>query len=312
MDDTNTVVCCAECGEGGADLKMCNACKHARYCSVTCQRRHWPSHKKECKQHAARLHDESLFKQPPPKEDCPICFLPMSSDMTTCKSCCGKIVCYGCMLSCLTLCGWKCAFCNAKLDTDEDSRRELLMNRVEANDANAITHLGCAYADGSFFDLRQDYKKSFELWTRAAELGSSKAHNELFLAYSEGLGVEKDTKKAIHHYELAAMAGHEEARFSLGFIEYESGNMERAMKHWVISASAGDGESMPLIKRGFKTRHVKRDVYELTLKAYNDSCDAMRRGKMVPFFAKIMKRDVGRCFSSVDIKESTRFMLRYT
>ena len=77
MDDLNTVVRCAECGEGGAGLKMCNACKHVKYCSVACQRGHWPSHKKECKQRAAKLHDESLFKQPLPKDDCPICFLPM-------------------------------------------------------------------------------------------------------------------------------------------------------------------------------------------------------------------------------------------
>jgi hypothetical protein len=33
--------------------------------------------KKECKLRAAELHDEALFKDPPPKEDCPICFLPM-------------------------------------------------------------------------------------------------------------------------------------------------------------------------------------------------------------------------------------------
>jgi hypothetical protein len=34
---------------------------------------------KECKQRAAKLRDEALFtKDPPTKEDCPICFLPMS------------------------------------------------------------------------------------------------------------------------------------------------------------------------------------------------------------------------------------------
>ena len=55
----------------------CTACKEVKYCSVGCQRRHWPRHKNECKRRAARLHDESLFKQPPRKEDCPICFLPI-------------------------------------------------------------------------------------------------------------------------------------------------------------------------------------------------------------------------------------------
>ena len=76
IDDLNTARC-AKCGEGGAGLKMCKSCKYVKYCSVTCQRLHWPSHKKECKQRAARLHDESLFKQPPPKDACAICFLPI-------------------------------------------------------------------------------------------------------------------------------------------------------------------------------------------------------------------------------------------
>jgi len=65
--------CCAECGEeGGASLKVCKACMHARYCSAACQRNHWPKHKKECKQRAAELRDEALFKDPPAKEECPL------------------------------------------------------------------------------------------------------------------------------------------------------------------------------------------------------------------------------------------------
>ena len=63
MANLNIVARCAKCGKGGAGLKMCKSCKHIKYCSVMCQRLNWPSHKKECKQCAAKLHDESLFKQ---------------------------------------------------------------------------------------------------------------------------------------------------------------------------------------------------------------------------------------------------------
>ena len=90
------------------------------------------------------------------------------------------------------------------------------------------------------------------------------------------MGIEKDMKKGIHHSELAAMAGHEFARYNLGCIEYESRNMERAMKHWKISASAGDSDSMTAIHQLFKMGCVQNDVYELTLKAHNDSCAEMR------------------------------------
>ena len=98
-----------------------------KYCDATCQRNHWPMHKKECKLRAAELRDEALFNDPPMKEDCPICFLPMPDKLICCVSltpatihsvpiynfmkaheelagkateeyfpCCGKSVCGGC------------------------------------------------------------------------------------------------------------------------------------------------------------------------------------------------------------------------
>jgi len=36
------------------------------------------------------------------------------------------------------------------------------------------------------------------------------------------------------------MAGHEVARCNLGVIEARSGNLEQAVKHWTIGASAGE------------------------------------------------------------------------
>ena len=149
------------------------------------------------------------------------------------------------------------------------------MKRVETNDADSMTRLGVCYANGSF-GLRQDWNKAFELWNRAAELGSSEAHYRVSASYYQGKGVQKDVKKAIHHEELAAMAGHESARYNLGVGEYNSGNFERAIKHWTISASAGHGESMASIQELFERGHVNSDLYELTLKAYNDSCAEMR------------------------------------
>jgi TPR repeat protein len=53
-----------------------------------------------------------------------------------------------------------------------------------------------------------------------------------------------ELKKAKIHYEAAAMAGHEAARCNLGTMEAQSGNMERAVKHFKIAASAGDYNAM--------------------------------------------------------------------
>ncbi len=273
-----TVARCAECGEGGAGLKTCNACKDVKYCSVTCQRRHRPSHKKECKQRAAKLHDESLFKQPPPKDDCLICFLPMpfaNDDIVICHPCCGKIVCEGCGYTFLQSGRCRCPFCNANVAIENEIAIELVKKRVEANDAESMNYLGLCYAEGKL-GLRQDRTKAFKLWTQAAELGSCMAHYRIWFVYYQGEGVEKDVKKAIHHLELAAMAGHETARYNLGVNEYNSDNLERAIKHWMISASAGHSKSMASIQELIETGHVQSDVYELTLKAHNDSCAEMR------------------------------------
>jgi hypothetical protein len=84
-----TTHCCADCGEeegGDVSLKTCKACMLVKYCSANCQRNHWPKHKLVCKQRAAKLRDEALFKDPPAKEDCPICFLPMPKLLLSCIS----------------------------------------------------------------------------------------------------------------------------------------------------------------------------------------------------------------------------------
>ena len=79
--------CCADCGkeeEGGISLKTCKPCMQVKYCNAACQKKHWTTHKKSCKQRATELRDEALFKDPPAKEDCPICFLPMPLKLICC------------------------------------------------------------------------------------------------------------------------------------------------------------------------------------------------------------------------------------
>ena len=92
---------CANCGEEGSDVtNTCNKCKSVMYCNAACKKKHKKKHKKQCERIVAELHDEALFKQPPIlEEDCPICFLRMPTLDTGCKykSCCGKVICGGCI-----------------------------------------------------------------------------------------------------------------------------------------------------------------------------------------------------------------------
>ena len=298
-----TASCCAECGEeGGASLKACKSCMLVKYCDATCQRNHWPKHKAACKLRAAELRDEELFKDPPPKEDCPICFLPMPVILFSCASlppatissvpindfmkaheelvgidteinfpCCGKSFCLGCLYS---LSGniSKCPFCNSDQSskTGEELDREI-MKRAEANDPALICVLGNHYEHGRA-GFQQDHAKAKELYTRAADLGCSKAHSYLGNIYYEG----GDLKKAKFHFEAAAMAGHEGARYILGCLDAQSGNIERAVKHLTIAASAGSYLAMQSLISSFEQGTVSRESIDSTLIAYNNSCAEMR------------------------------------
>jgi TPR repeat protein len=145
------------------------------------------------------------------------------------------------------------------------------MKRVEANDAASICTLAGYYLHG-IRGVEQDHTKAKELYTKAAELGSSEAHNNLGGIYHEG----GNLKKAKFHLEAAAMAGDEVARFNVGTMEVNSGNMEQAFKHWTIAASAGNYAMHALNTFGFKKGRISRESINSTLAAYNNSCAEMR------------------------------------
>jgi TPR repeat protein len=300
--------CCADCGkeegEGGAvSLKICKACMLVKYCNAECQLNHWPKHKTVCKLRAAELRDEALFKDPAPKEDCPICFLPMPKLLLSCVSlpdatitsvpihdfveaneglkkedmelyypCCGKSICKGCMHS-FNQSGnnSKCPFYNADRYKTAEEHVEEIRKRVEANDPNSMCLLACIYHMG-LHGIQQDNAKAKELYARSADLGHSEAHCQLGSIYRE----RGNLKKAKFHYEAAVMAGFEEARFLVGGLEAKSGNIERAIKHLTIGAAAGDYDAMQTLKTFFERGFVSRESIDSTLAAYNNSCAEFR------------------------------------
>ena len=153
----------------------------------------------------------------------------------------------------------------------DEERVEEMMKRVEANDAGSVYQLANDYHHGKL-GLLQDRARAMELWTRAAKLGSSQAHFQFGSTYD----AEGDSKKSKFHYEAATMAGNEDARCNLGAMEAQSGNMERAVKHWMIAASAGDYKAMHNLLIAFNHGSISRSAIDSTLTAYNDSCAEMR------------------------------------
>jgi TPR repeat protein len=188
-------------------------------------------------------------------------------------SCCGKSICRGCIHSfSKTGNNGKCPFCNSdQSNKTEEELVEELMKRVAANDAASMKMLAGSYYQG-LNGVQQDHAMAFELFTKSAGLGNSEAHNRLGSIYHEG----GDMKKAKFHLEAAAMAGHDGARFNVGYFEGKLGNMERAVKHLTIAASAGRHKAMHHVRRHFELVVISRKSIDSTLTAYNSSCAEMR------------------------------------
>jgi len=285
---------CAACGDsddGGGSLKACTGCNLVKYCNRTCQVAHRPAHKKACKERLAELFDEKLFKQPPPNEDCPICYLrlPIDLEQSMYQSCCGKMLCYGCVHAHVVAAAiterFKCVFCRTKATSSHEEDIERIKKRVEANDALAMVNLGTYYQLG-MMGLRQDNAKALELFHESAKLENHHAHFNLSVCYQNGSIVEIDTRKATYHEQRAAMAGDVQARYNLGCEEGNASNMDRAYKHWMISANDGYDLAMNEIREGYNKGFVTKDDYEKTMCAYGNSIDEMKSNDRDRYAAK--------------------------
>ena len=232
--DTSTTNCAA-CGKEGGNLNTCNKCKMVKYCNAACKKKHRSKHKKACERRVAELHDEELFKEHPLREDCPICFLPLPlhASQITFKSCCGKLLCNGCLYAMIEEAHGRggemglCAFCRAPPATSDAEKVKLIKKLVDANNAYAFYNLAGCYAQG-IVGMPQDFAKANELLLKSGELGCAKGYYNLGNSYYDGRGVEVDKKKANHFWELAAMNGNVNARHNLGCLEMQTGNHHRA------------------------------------------------------------------------------------
>ena len=286
----DTITLCANCGkdeESAGDLKSCTACKMVKYCNRDCQIAHRPQHKKACKKRAAELYDEVLFQDPRPRDECPICMLPLPLDArkSMFKACCGKLICDGCIVS-MTIEEMRkgkkkeelgiCPFCRTcTLGCSINEEIEQIKKLMVKGNAYAFYTHAVYYAEGRY-GVPRDYQKANELFLKGGELGCASGYCNVGNAYDNGMGVDRDKKKAKHYYEQAAMMGSVAARHNLGCIEAETGNHRRAMKHFILAARAGLKQSLDSVKQGYMGEFVTREEYEGTLRAYQKSVDEMK------------------------------------
>ena len=226
-ENENDVSVCANCGKEGSNLNICNKCKEATYCNAACKKKHRSKHKKQCARRVTEMHDEALFREPPPEHgDCPICFLrlPTMGSGQSYMSCCGKILCGGCCYAPVydnqgkTIAEEKCPFCRTPVPTSNKEDIKRLKKRMEVGDAYAFYMMGYFHAHG-LYGLPQDSAKAMEFWHKAGKFG----YTNLGHSYAHGWGVERDEKMARYYYELAAIGGNATGRYNLGVNYYKAG-----------------------------------------------------------------------------------------
>jgi|AntRauTorckE5430_2_1112549.scaffolds.fasta_scaffold05596_5 TPR repeat protein len=221
---------------------------------------------------------KELFKQPPPKEDCPICFLRLPNEHVKilCKPCCGKLLCAGCNDAHMSAAAQKCPFCRTQLPASYAEMMERYQKRMEANDdIEAMFLLGDCYDCGDN-GLQQDSSKAIELYSKAAKLGHNAAHYNLAVFYKSGDRVEKSMKKSTYHCQRAAIGGNVNARHNLGCRELDAGNRDLALKHLMIAANDGFELSMKAVREGYKHGFVTKDDLLNTMRAHGNSVDEMQ------------------------------------
>lgn len=119
--------------------------------------------------------------------------------------------------------------------------------------------------------IPKDEPKAFELFLRAADLGSLRACTNTALAYLDGIGTEQDEAKAKIYFEKGAKLGQVKSKHKLGQLAADQDDWQTAFKHWKISASAGFKPSLDQLKDNYNQGMLDKDEYEEALHACEKS-----------------------------------------
>ena len=124
--------------------------------------------------------------------------------------------------------------------------------------------------------MEKDLTRAVDLYERAAELGEKEAHYKLGCLYVKGTDVEKDAAKATLHWEAAAVMGDVRSRNNLGFMEYNAGNYDLALQHYMIAAKMGYQYSLDSVKLLFMKGLATKADYAEALRGHQGAVEEMR------------------------------------
>lgn len=137
---------------------------------------------------------------------------------------------------------------NSKHPQDRERTFQLYRKAAETS-LDGLCNLGHCYSDGIGTD--KDDKKAVECYRIAAENGSAQGQYDLAVCYRNGEGVKQDFAKAVELYEKAIAQGHSNAMSNLGLL-YDNGigvevDKSKAIKYYQMSAENGNMQGQFLL-----------------------------------------------------------------
>lgn len=221
--------------------------------------------------------------------------LPLVSAEAIYQSCCGKTLCAACVTGMERaeavdrlrdmmrglgrppdgIAGILCPFCRAVPPKGKREVMKRFQDRVDVGCAQTVHLIGMYHKEGSSY-WEVDPEKALEHWFRAATMGWKEAHRDIGDAYDEGYGfLPIDESKAAYHYSLAAIAGDVVSRYNLGVIAANSGDYDRAYRHWCIVAKQGNETALERVAEGFRAGYLGREEYAEVLRVHERAVDSM-------------------------------------
>lgn len=117
------------------------------------------------------------------------------------------------------------------------------VRRVVQTNPTARAHRLAGYMAHRGFGMAEDLSVAAASHRRAAELGDSGSMFELWIYYTDGLGVERDEVVARTWLDAAAKAGSPRANYNLGAELARTGDLAGAADYYQKAADLGSGQS---------------------------------------------------------------------
>ena len=228
------------------------------------------------------LKDVELFGPLVPREECPICFVPMprTENANIYMNCCGKYTCIGCARTSIELAMkkrsdvatmMKCAFCRSDMRGGEKKQIEMTMKRADSNDQEAMLQLANHLNAGSC-ELEVDDIASIRLVLQAAEGGHHLAIARLAnFFFQGGSPLPKNIERAIALAFAAAKLGYITAYTLLWLVFADKIDAESSAMYIAFAAINGCSDSMEILNDLIEEGKVKQVDIDAVRREYEEA-----------------------------------------